>query len=134
MSDGRWYATAITLRDGRVMVFSGYDDTGGMNQTVELYTVGSGYSTPYNANWIAPLYPWLHLLPNGNVFYSGYTPMSWMFNPTNPARKMGSFAPTLFGFNRVYGNSVLLPLLPSNNYAPRVMILEAEPDRVHGHH
>jgi hypothetical protein len=32
-------------------------------------------------------------------------------------------ARTFFGLNRTYGNSVLLPLLPKNNYAARVMIL-----------
>jgi Domain of unknown function (DUF1929)/Glyoxal oxidase N-terminus/PKD domain len=123
MADGRWYATAITLGNGQVMVFSGYGDTGAVNKTVELYTVGSGYSTPYTANWDPPLYPWLHLLPNGLVFYSGYSPVSWIYNPANPTANWTASASTLYGQNRTYGNSVLLPLLPANNYAPRVMIL-----------
>ena len=42
MSAGRWYATATTLGNGRVMVFSGLDGSGNTNQNVELYTVGSG--------------------------------------------------------------------------------------------
>src|SRR6478735_8094219 len=107
MSDGRWYATAITLGDGRVMVFSGLDQTGATDQNVELYTVGSGYSTPYLANWLPPLYPWLHLLPNGKVFYSGYTPTSWIFDPANPAAPWTVSASSPSGFYRVYGNSVL---------------------------
>ena len=123
MADGRWYATAITLPDGRVMVFSGYNESGGINQTVELYKVASGWSTPYNAGWTPPLYPWLHVLPSGNVFYSGSTGMSQIFNPNNPGAGWTSVAPTVFGLTRTYGNSVLLPLLPANNYAPRVMIL-----------
>ena len=32
-------------------------------------------------------------------------------------------ANTVFGGNRGYGTSVLLPLTPANNYDPRVMIL-----------
>jgi hypothetical protein len=68
MAHGRWYASAITLGDGRVLAFSGLDENGATNQTVEMYTIGSGWSTPYNAGWTPPLYPWLHLLPNGNVF------------------------------------------------------------------
>jgi Domain of unknown function (DUF1929)/Glyoxal oxidase N-terminus/PKD domain len=125
MADGRWYATAITLGNGQVMVFSGYGSNQGevVNQTVEIYTVGSGYSTPYTANWTPPLYPWLTLLPNGLVFYSGYTPTSWIYNPANPAAAWTVSASTLYGQNRLYGNAVLLPLLPSNNYDPRVMIL-----------
>jgi hypothetical protein len=32
MAHGRWYATAITLGDGRVLAFSGTDETGATNQ------------------------------------------------------------------------------------------------------
>ena len=123
MADGRWYATAITLGSGQVMVFSGYRENGDYNNTVEIYTVGSGYSTPYTANWTPPLYPWLTLLPNGLVFYSGFSPTSWIYNPANPTANWTLSAQTLYNQNRTYGNSVLLPLLPSNNYDPRVMIL-----------
>src|SRR4029079_19378351 len=41
MVDGRWYATAITLGDGRVMAFSGTKLGGGTNNTVEIYRIGS---------------------------------------------------------------------------------------------
>jgi hypothetical protein len=123
MADGRWYATAITLADGRAMVFSGLNDDGGTNQTVELYTVASGWSSPFNAGWTPPLYPWLHVLPSGKVFYSGCTALTRLFDPTNPGAGWTNVASTVFGLTRTYGSSVLLPLLPSNNYAPRVMIL-----------
>ena len=109
MSDGRWYATAITLGDGRVMVFSGYGSNGAVNQNVELYTVGSGYSTPYHANWTPPLYPWLHLLPNGNVFYSGYTPTSWMFDPANPGAAWTVSASTVYGLTASMGTPFSCP-------------------------
>jgi hypothetical protein len=137
MAHGRWYATAITLGDGRVLTFSGDNETGAVNQTVEFYTVGSptvgsptGWSQPYDAGWTPPLYPWLHLLPNGTVFYSGSTPNSMFFdpstaaaNPTVPGAGWTSGPTTFYNLDRVYGYSVLLPLLPSNSYAARVMIL-----------
>ena len=36
MVDGRWYATATTLGDGRIMTFSGLRLTGGTNNSVEI--------------------------------------------------------------------------------------------------
>ena len=123
MADGRWYASGITLGDGRVMVYSGYDSTGAVNQTVEIYTVGSGWSTPYNAGWTPPLYPWLTLLPNGTVFFSGSTAGAQIFNPNNPTAGWTFSSNQYYYLTRTYGNPVLLPLLPANNYAPRVMIL-----------
>src|SRR5438270_3686309 len=44
MAHGRWYPTATTLADGRVMVFSGLNENGPTNTAVEIYTVGSGWS------------------------------------------------------------------------------------------
>src|SRR5579862_7624692 len=56
MAHGRWYPTATTLGNGQVMVFSGLDENGNTNTTVEIYTVGKGWSTPYQAPWTPPLY------------------------------------------------------------------------------
>ena len=127
MAHGRWYATAITLQDGRVMAWSGLDETGQTNQTVEIYQVGVGWSPPCSAGFTPPLYPWLHLLPNGLVFYSGSTPASDFFDPSqaNPAITGSgwTFGPAhYYGLDRTYGTSILLPLLPPN-YTPRVMVL-----------
>ena len=38
MAHGRWYPTATTLGDGRVMTFSGSGDTGATNNAVEIFT------------------------------------------------------------------------------------------------
>src|SRR6266581_2348868 len=82
MAHGRWYPTATTLGDGRVMVFSGLNETGGTNTSVEIYTVGTGWGAASTASWTPPLYPRLHLLPNGKVFYSGATTQSRTFDPS----------------------------------------------------
>src|SRR4029077_5618653 len=37
MAHGRWYPTVTLLSDGRVMTFSGFNETGGTNQAVEIY-------------------------------------------------------------------------------------------------
>jgi uncharacterized membrane protein len=121
MAHGRWYPTATTLGDGRVMTFSGLDENGNTNTTVEIYTVGTGWSPPYTASWTPPLYPRMHLLPNGKVFYSGASTNSRLFNPATQA--WTNVAATNYSNWRTYGTSVLLPLTPANNYDPRILIM-----------
>lgn len=121
MAHGRWYPTVTTLGDGRVMTFSGLLETGGTNTTVEIYTVGAGWSQEYPAGWTPPLYPRMHLSTDGRVFYAGSTRSSRLFNPAN-----GTWSPivatTNYSGTRTYGTSVMLPLTPANGYVPRVMI------------
>jgi PKD repeat protein len=122
MAHGRWYATATAMDDGRILTFSGLDETSTTNQAVELYRVAYGWGPEAVAPWTPPLYPWLHLLPNGRVFYSGYGPNSNIFDPATSTWSL-NVATTAYGQLRWYGSSVLLPLLPENGYAPRVMIM-----------
>jgi hypothetical protein len=121
MAHGRWYPTPVVLGDGRVMTFSGLSETGPTNTTVEIYTVGSGWSPEYSAGWTPPLYPRMHLMPDGNVFYSGSGRGSRIFNTTNNTWS-SVIANTVRTTNRPAGTSVLLPLSPWDNYRPRVMI------------
>ena len=122
MAHGRWYPTATTLNDGSVMVFSGLDENSNTNDSVEIYRLGIGWSVPYLAPWTPPLYPRMHLLPNGSVFYSGSTIGSAIFNPTNQTWQTNVYY-TNYPNQRTYGSSVLLPLTPANNYKPVVMIM-----------
>ena len=122
MAHGRWYPTVTNLSSGSLMTFSGLDENGNTNSTVEIYTVGSGWSTTYASPFTPPLYPRMHLLPSGNIFYSGSTTSSRYFDPS--AHTWSSVvATTNYSGTRTYGTSVLLPLSPSNNYKPVVMIM-----------
>ena len=122
MAHGRWYPTGTTLGDGRIMVFSGFSENHTTNTAVEIYKAGVGWSPEIAAPWTPPLYPRMHLLPNGKVFYSGETTTSKYFNPSNNTWTL-NVATTNFGGKRIYGSSVLLPLTPASGYKPRVMIL-----------
>ena len=122
LAHGRWYPTTTVLGDGRVMAFSGLTETGSTNSSVEIYTVGTGWSSQYASPFTPPLYPWMHLLPNGNVFFSGSSPTSAIFNP-NTDTWTTNVATTNYGGTRTYGTSVLLPLTPANSYKPVVMIM-----------
>ena len=122
MAHGRWYPTVTNLADGTLMTFSGLSETGGTNTTVEIYTVGTGWSAPIGSPFTPPLYPRMILLPNGKLFYSGSTTQSRLFDPVAKTWS-GVVATTNYGGTRTYGTSVLLPLTPANNYKPVVMIM-----------
>ena len=121
MAHGRWYPTPTELGDGRILVFSGLSETGATNNQVEIYKVGQGWGTAFTAPWTPPLYPRLHLLPNGNVFYSGWSTESQTFN-TQTNQWSGTIASTNYANSRVYGSSVLFPLTPANGYTPKVIV------------
>lgn len=122
MARGRWYPTVTSLSNGTIMTFSGLDENGNTNSTVEIYTVGSGWSAAYGSPFTPPLYPRMTLLPSGKVFYSGSTTSSRYFDPSAHTWS-GVVATTNYSGTRTYGTSVLLPLTPANNYKPVVMIM-----------
>jgi hypothetical protein len=122
MAHGRWYPTVTTLGDGTVMTFSGLSETGGTNTSVEIYSVATGWSAEIGSPFTPPLYPRMHLLPDGKVFYSGSTTQSRLFDPVAKTWS-GVIATTNYSGTRTYGTSVLLPLTPANNYKPVVIIM-----------
>src|SRR5437762_471487 len=122
--DGRWYATATALADGRIMAMSGITPTGATSRTIEIYDLqraGAGWNPPTSVPFIPPLFPRLELLPGGRVFYTGHgsemsTANAWLFDPGTGGWTQSATTTR----NRKYGSSVLLPLLPPS-YVPRVM-------------
>ncbi|MGI9018576.1 MAG: cell wall-binding repeat-containing protein [Euzebya sp.] len=97
MNFGRWYPTATTLGDGRVLMTSGVqklikpiypdqppEDSGRNVVQQEIYDPETGQweLLPESADRSLPLYPRMHLLPNGHVLYntSGQT-----WNPAGEA-------------------------------------------------
>jgi galactose oxidase-like protein/PKD domain-containing protein len=122
MAHGRWYPTVTNLGDGTVLTFSGLSESGGTNTAIEIFSVGTGWSAEIGSPFTPPLYPRMHLLPNGKVFYSGSTAQSRLFDPVAKTWSV-VIATTNYGGTRTYGTSVLLPLTPANNYKPVVMIM-----------
>jgi hypothetical protein len=126
MANGRWYPTATVLPDGRVMVFSGEDQNGKTNKTVEFFSITANSSTgtwteePANL-FTPPNYPWLHVLPSGQIFYSGLGTQSKFYSTATNI--WTNCCTTNYPNTRGYGASVLLPLGPGNNYKPEVMIM-----------
>jgi hypothetical protein len=125
----RFYPTAITLGDGRIMTLFGTDRNGVdvLRNSFEIFTPGGAgsWSAPEPLPFNYLFYPWTFVLPGGDLFIAGPQKPARRFNWTvtpvvdDPARQ----------FNQVFsqrgsnmnGTAVLLPLRPPN-YEPRVLI------------
>src|SRR5579884_2826435 len=73
MSDRRWYPNALTLPDGRVLVTAGAATSNTNYDPIpEIYDpVANTWSKLTNANLTIPDYPFMFVLPNGNVLAAG---------------------------------------------------------------
>jgi hypothetical protein len=132
MSAGRWYPTLVTLGDGSVLTVAGLAKRFPwlFLRAIELYTPGQGWrKLPRAARWM-PLYPRLHLLPDGDVFYAGsynthytFPFVLWGFptatlNPASGAWRTLGMPRTS---EREEGMTMLLPLMPPD-YRARVLL------------
>lgn len=134
LSSARWYASAQTMPDGTVFVASGslngLDPTvpTNNNPTYEILNsqgVSSGKSVLLeilNKNQPYYMYPFIHLLNNGNLFIF-VAKSAEIFNVAG--NQVVTALPDLPGDFRTYpntGGSVLLPLSSANNWAPDIVI------------
>jgi hypothetical protein len=72
MSFGRWYPSIICLPDGRMLVASGEGEDGARTQQIEIFDLQNGWQVlPPSANRYLPLYPRLHVLPDGRISCTG---------------------------------------------------------------
>jgi hypothetical protein len=133
MGNGRWYPTLIMLGDGRVVNVAGL--TKGFPwvflREIEVYSPGEGWKELSGASRWLPLYPRLHLLPDGGVFYSGsynthYTfpfdlrgfPTATLYPETGSWKNIGPPNKS----EREEGTCVLLPLVPPD-YTAKVILV-----------
>ena len=132
---GRWYPNVTEMNDGRMMTTSGLNETDGTNNNTSEIWDGQQWSAEIPGNphivdfpgFQFPLYPRMHLLPSGHIFYSAPSSATLDFDPSTQTWTLVAW--TIYpGQNdpngeRTYGTSVLLPLTPQNNYRPKVMIM-----------
>jgi hypothetical protein len=146
---GRWYPTLVTLPTGKVLAFGGHPGSGDArhnNNAVELFDGASGLwfgDAPLNHNRDvdAAYYPRLHVLPTGDLFCSTLLNDDhniadwWVYQTgqrTSPGRWVRSntateaineLDPIYRSANKNYRTTaVLLPLLPENGYAARILL------------
>jgi hypothetical protein len=131
---GRWYPTLVTLPGGRILAVSGGTngtDTRLNNDVCEVFNPvpkPRGKWTQLGDQRLAiNFYPRMHLLPNGEIFCSQLAPSGQGPNRHLAFRPgAGRWRDVCEGladpmFNGLEASSVLLPLLPSQDYRPRVL-------------
>jgi hypothetical protein len=131
MQLGRWYPTLIRLPDNTVLAIAGLPH--GFPRIwlrkQEQYRNEDGWQLLKHRKQF-PLYPRLHLLPDGKVFYSGVFnthfqfPLSFpsaLWDPKSEQQNWELYGGNHLDVNREEGISLLLALRPPD-YAPRVLI------------
>ena len=150
MQAGRWYPTLIRLADDRVLTLAGLeyrspDETAQTNilqilyelitkveqrivKVQEIFDPSTKAWSRIQAQRKLPLYPRLHLLPDGDVFYSGifnthfFTPGRYPSARWNPQTEAWlEVGGQHFEKNREEGISVLLAIRPPG-YQPEILI------------
>jgi hypothetical protein len=146
MNHGRWYPSVVTLPDGKVLVAGGvgkmikpvYTDkpaeSGRNERSTEIYDPATGKWTDNGpkAERSLPLFPRIHVLPDGNVYYDaggqvvnpggeGYDEAVWNLTSvldlaTKTWKTLGvpMLGPVPVGF-RGSSFSVMLPLRPDEH-------------------
>ena len=146
MLHGRWYPTLVTMADGKVWCYNGYDEYGENNRLVEVYdpatktwtrvptttggisyTVGLGHETTcpgagsptYTGSGPSTgYYPRAHFMPSGLIMMNGFTPEVRSWNPANGNwNTLGST-----GITRHYGTSFLLPLQNTSTEKGKILV------------
>ena len=84
----RWYPSALTLADGRVLVTGGIDSHSGeqiFNRNVDLYdpSTNTWRTVTQAPGDISSTYPRKRLLPDGSVHYYGPQTANWRLNPVD---------------------------------------------------
>jgi galactose oxidase len=107
MNAGRWYPTNTTLANGDVLVVSGdIDTTQGVNRLPQIWQAATGgWRDLTTAQLALPLYPFMHLAPNGRVFASGPSQVT-RYLDTSGSGAWSVVANSIYGY-RSYGSSVL---------------------------
>ncbi|MGL5888753.1 MAG: hypothetical protein ACRC3B_02640, partial [Bacteroidia bacterium] len=141
---GRWYPGAVTLGNGDVMTFFGHvtqEDFRHRNTTPERYNVFGNIWTlfPQMCEPLEPedgnrylMYPRVFQLPDGYLFFATGMPVDYTasgdgtYFSTRYDPNSGNYLGHKITEPSGYGDGwsfpcVLLPLLPENGYAPKVL-------------
>jgi hypothetical protein len=112
MNNGRWYPTVVSLGNSEVLVISGsYDTEFSINSLPQVWT-GSGWRDLTSAVLNLPLYPQMHLAPDGRVFLAGPNKRTrWLDTTGTGSWSMGpdrTFPSRDYGTSVLYGDGKIL--------------------------
>ncbi|HEX5576511.1 MAG TPA: galactose oxidase-like domain-containing protein [Gemmatimonadales bacterium] len=112
MAKGRWYPTATTLADGRVVTVAGRDTTSSVVLIPEVWENNHWVQLP-GASLRLPYYPRQFVAPNGKLFYAGERIKARYLDvdavTANGRGRWSSLSGFnhLWPFNRDYGSAVM---------------------------
>jgi hypothetical protein len=105
MNDGRWYPTSTALPNGESLVLSGstkhYEP---VNKLPQVWTTAGGWRNLSGAQLTIPLYPYMHVAPNGRVFNSGPNTVTRYLNTSGTGSWTDVASRTV---SRDYGGSIM---------------------------
>jgi len=108
MNAARWYPTNVTLANGDVAVVAGSIDSESNNNTLpEVFNAVSGWRPLTSAQLTQPLYPWMHLAPNGKIFDSGPQQTTRYLDPAGTG-SWTTVALTNFGDRQQYAGASVM--------------------------
>jgi hypothetical protein len=111
MTEGRWYPTVVGLPNKEMLIMGGNsNETTTINHIPDVWSPETNTlrrltkASTRNRN-VHPLYPWLHVAPNGQVFYTGASTDMAYLNTSG----QGSWGKTYIRdtIHRGYGSSVM---------------------------
>jgi hypothetical protein len=126
MPNGRWYPTVTVLPDKRALIIAGTEGVGvdtAFNATYQLWlgtALGAVKNTPVPFRW----YPWVWVLPNGQILVHSRNTTRFLNNVDNETWSSIQLS-TVHAFDRTYphyGAAVLLPLRHTNSYTAKILI------------
>lgn len=141
MTHGRWYPTLTGWVDSsddtfKVIAMSGFTEEGtpNLNTVPGIYTPATGWTNLTSIDAVMPLnktYPGAHVIPlgdnEGKIFYSMPMTQAKTFDPLGTGDVYWADYGTESSVERFWGNSVLLPILPSLTNA-KVLIIGGNDD------
>jgi galactose oxidase-like protein len=126
MLRGRWYPTTTRLADNRVVITSGYDETGSeaLTNNVEIFTAnpdpgGVGSIALAGTHDPTGLYPLQYLLSGGSMLEAGPARPSNLYNP---AANQWSPLPSMLSPHWGYGNGIIYTDASSGTTRQVVMV------------
>jgi Domain of unknown function (DUF1929) len=126
MLRGRWYPTTTRLADNRVVITSGYDETGteAMTNSVEIFTAspdpaGVGSIALAGTHNPTGLYPLQYLLSGGSMLEAGPARPSNLYNP---AANQWSPLPNLLSPHWGFANGIIFTDASGGSTSQVVMV------------
>lgn len=134
MKHGRWYPTCIMISDGTIITMAGLSKKFPwvfLSEIEAFYNDSKEWKVMKGSNWRLPLYPRLHLLPNGDIFYAGSFNTHYVYPFIVTAFPSATFNINTGKWKKIgnphnkkreEGTTVLFPLVPPNYHAKILLI------------